>query len=225
MRTMSGQAPPFPIRLTVHNRTLPPALYSAVYEALTADDLLVVRSLMHYTVAKVSEGVPLAEALLDIFAQAGRVNQLVLGLVGAEFDVSAEDIAMSLRSNTHLTNLFKVFATRYGAPYKEKVIQKIINFVVAAGDLRLKYADQPEALRHKTQKLLFSSLDVILRSGKHIAPQIRHLASVIKAVTGCRFNSKRATFNALSSFFYLRFISVPFANSVKTGSLELFTFA
>jgi hypothetical protein len=225
LRTMSGQAPPFPIRLTVHNRRLPPALYRAVYEALIADDLLVVRSLTHYTVARVSEGFPLAEALLDIFSHAGRVNQLVLGMVGAEFDVSAQDISTSLRSNTHLTNLFKVFAVRYGKRYKEKVIQKIINFVMAAGDLRLKYADQPEALRHKTRKLVFSCLDVILRSGNHIAPQIRHLASVIRAVTGCRFNSKQATFNALSSFFYLRFISVPFADSVKTGNLELFAFA
>jgi hypothetical protein len=211
-RQFHGETIPFIERLTSRNKWLPEILYRAMYDAVTSDDLLFARTLMHPSVTKVADGIPLAEALLDIFTHCRKVNGFLLAIVASEFDSEVVDPTKILRANSHLTNLFKIFVDRYTEEYRAKVIAKLSSFIIAAGDLKLKAEVQPPDLKRKTQKTIFACLNVIKRSGRFISAEIRHLASVLKAIVACRFNNKQITFCALSGFFYLRFLSIFLAN-------------
>jgi hypothetical protein len=194
-----------PHSLMISGDPLPDTFYHAFYRALVAEDFLLVRALANYTVVKVSDGQPLAAALLDIFAHAGKVNSLFVWLGCAEFDNPQLTPTTVLRVNSHLTNMFKILSLRYAHGYFESVIAKIIRYVQDTGDIGLRTPAQADI--HKAQKMLVTCLTIVLRSVDLIPPQLRHMAAVLKSLVGTRFNLKQATFNALSGFFCLRFLS------------------
>ncbi|OHT12256.1 GTPase-activator protein [Tritrichomonas foetus] len=196
--------PSFPLMLTTIERPLPDTLIPAFYEALISDDLLVLRALLHYKVTKITNGTALTEALLDVFAHAGKVNELLLAFIGTEFASPSLTINLILRSNSQLTNLFKVYFKRYGTNYYDNFLKKIIKYVDKAGDLSIKNPiNAPES---RVKAVLFTTLKHIIRSGVDISPQMRHIASILKAGISLRFNSKQAVYNALSGYFCLRYI-------------------
>ena len=206
----SKEPVPFPMRLTSNmDGQIPSQIVPALYEALTADDMLVVRTLTHYSVVKVAEGVPLQFALLDIFSYAGKMNQFLVTMVGNEFNNEALLPASVLRVNSHLTCLFKVWNERFGKEFVSEVIQKMIDFVDGFGDIGL--SDLETCDEHAAKKILFTCVRAVLNSHEHVSPEMRHLASVLKSVSGCKFNTKQASFNTLSGYFFLRFVTALFA--------------
>ena len=200
---------PFPMRLTSDmDGQTPSQLLPALYEVLTSDDMLVLRALTHYSVVKVAEGVPLQFALVDIFSYAGKMNQFLVTMVGNEFNGESLLPTSVLRGNSHLTCLSKVWNERFGKDYVASVIHKMIEFVEGYGDLGL---NNLETCNEKAaKKILLTCLKAVINSQEHVSPEMRHLASVLKSVSGCRFNTKQASFNTISGYFFLRFVTALF---------------
>jgi hypothetical protein len=59
---------------------------------------------------------------------------------------------------------------------------------------------------------MFGALDRIMAGVEHIPPPLHQMASILRIFSGIRFNSKRATYNTLSLFFFTRFVTATFAN-------------
>lgn len=203
----------FPLTICGIKSPVPDTLICTFYDALTNDDFTILRTLVHYTVAKVSDGLELATALLDIFSYAGKVNYLLTVLVGLEFEQESLTPTTVLRGNSHLTWMFKVFYDRFGRSYFNDFLEKIIKYIDDQGDLNLKEPDTcTEEQKEKIKVMFFTILKNFMSSGKLIPQQMRHFASILKALSAARFNDKNATFNTLSGFFCLRFVTALLAN-------------
>lgn len=201
----TGTLSPFPLMLTSIEHPLPHVIFPSLLECILADDLLFAKSLLHFSVVKVQEGLPLAEAFLNVFAYGGKVTQLLVMLSGIEFDSNVISSSMVLRGNTHLSCMFKVFFNKYGKIYYDKFLKKIVQYIDRCGNIGLRTPIQ--APEKRVQQVFLTVLKNILRSGGDIPPQIKHFASILKACSISRFNSKQATFNTLSGFFLLRFVT------------------
>ena len=103
-------------------------------------------------------------------------------------------------------------------PFNNDKIKELLN----KDDINLEEILEQDSLssqlRNSNQKLFqyFSKDDIMeellnwviekfLTGGPFISDEFRHMASVIKTITATRLRSKHAVFNALSSFFCLRF--------------------
>jgi hypothetical protein len=208
---------PFPYRLTSYNEILPETVMHAFYESLIADDATVLRAIAHPRVTRVIDGRVLAEALLDIFAYAGKVNMLLFALVGAEFDDAQFNQTTIFHKNSHLTCMFKVFYMRYGGQYIEKVIKPLVALIDNAGPLQLKNLNSSPAFQKKARKILFTFFKALFRSQQFIPDEMRHFAAVIKAVVSVKFNSRTALFLALSQFFCIRFVNGLMGDPARFG--------
>jgi hypothetical protein len=201
----SAEVVPIPCAIFFCNRLVPDSFYNGFYQSLISDDLLLLRTFTHFSVCRIQEGVPLVRALLDIFSYAGKVNALLATLCAADFDSDGLQVTGVLRTNSHLTNMCKVFASKFGVAYFHEVTLKIIDYILQAGDLKLRTVDQCDCA--KVQQMVISAINTILKSAPLLPPQLRHLGSVLKAVTALRFNKRQAVYNTLAGFFYLRFLT------------------
>jgi hypothetical protein len=154
--------------------------------------------------------VRMASALLDVFAHAGKVNQLLVALASLEFGSVEAKEANICRENSSLTNMFKVFYQRFGRRYYDNVVKKVIQNLDQVGDIGLAAPQAKDAGR--IGQLMFTTIDAIVSGIGFLTPPMHHMASIIRAATGLRFNSKRTTYNALSLFFFTRFVTAIFAN-------------
>jgi hypothetical protein len=211
---------PFPLSLTGLEAPFPKAVLVAFYEALTADDMAVVRALCHFGVVNVKEGVGLMGALLDVFAYAGKMDQFLVTIVGLEFSKDELQATTVLRTNCHLTNLLKAFFSRYGRPYFDLCLSKIIDYVLQAGDISLSHLETADVER--AEKLLFTVLRFIINSPPVIPNELRHLGAILKSQAIIMFNNKQATYNTLNGYICLRFITAVIADPVlfRPGSEE-----
>lgn len=207
---------PLPPNLFCTPGELPGAVCESLFLQLVADDSLLLRALMHPTVTNVENSQPLADALLDIFAHAGKVNALLVTLCGMEFDGDSQPQAI-FRTDSHLTNFFKAFTTRFGCRYREKRLAKLVAYLRQNGPIDL--GDLNAKSKALVFKMLLTSLHTILASARSVPGQFRHLARVLKGVSGYKFNSKQAVFNALSGFFNLRFVNAQIATWVDPAEL------
>ena len=182
----------------------------ALYHALISEDMLTVQSLAHYSVSKVAESLPIAEALFDVFSYAGKVNQLLIQLSYSDFSVPELSHTTVLRGNSHLTTMFKVFFNKFGIEYYNKFLKKIIEYVDKNGDIGLK--DPNTCNKERAEIVVFTLLNSIVNSIKYVPLEMRHFASILKSMATTRFNSKQATYNTLSGFFCLRFLSAILSN-------------
>ena len=215
-----GKLPKLPLFFMNSASPIPDILLFALNEVLLSPDRIAVRALTNYQVTNVSHGVDLAEALFDIFAYAGKVNELITVLATSEFKAPELTQNTVLRGNSHLTNMFKVFFTRFGKAYYESFLKRIILYIDSKGDLKLK--KPVEANSQNAQTMIFTVLNRIAGSLEHVPLEIRHFASVLEHAASLRFNSKQATYNTLSGFFYLRFVSSILSNPLETDpSLNL----
>lgn len=189
---------PLPMMFMSFERPLPNSGILALYEALTADDLLVAKALLQYDVSKVIDSIPLASAFLDVFSHAGKVNQLLTLLTSIEFQNAQASTV--LRTNSHLTNMFKIFFQRYGQQYYQIFLKKAVLFIEKAGNINFASVDH-------VSNVLISVLRFIYSSEIGIPPQIRHFASILKTFSAVKFNQKQASYNSLSGFFCLRFLT------------------
>jgi hypothetical protein len=207
-----------PYRIKTRPGLIPDSFFQPFYDAITADDMLIVRTLTHPSVSRVVDGGVLAEALLDIFAHARRVGPLLFALCGSEFESdNADGDTALLRENSHLTCMFKVFFTRYGGEYASKVIAKLAQYIDSQGKLQLKNAVQPQHLKDRTAKAVFTVIDALLSTQSLIPLEIRHFAAVLKSVVGVRFNTGSEAFKALSAFFLVRFVIAAVGDKDKCG--------
>jgi hypothetical protein len=142
---------------------------------------------------------------LDIFAHAGKVNALIVTLAGMDFDNASLQPQAVLRTNSHLTNLFKAFTARFGRRYHEKVIGKLVAYIQQSGPIQTRNPSRED--KELGLKMIVTCLRTIIRSRAKIPPQFSHMAAVLKGVSGYRFNNKQAVFNTLSGFFSLRFLN------------------
>lgn len=208
-----ANALPFPLTIRGIRNPVPDAMVCAFYQALTSDDLTILRSLLHFTVAKVSDGLKLANALLDIFSYAGKVNYLLTVLVGLEFEQDSLTPTTVLRGNSHLTWMFKVFYERYGRLYFNDFLKKVISYIDNEGELSLKSPDDcTEEQKAKIKEMFLNILKNFITSGNLVPKQMKHFASILKGLSAARFNDMNATFNTLSGFFCLRFVTALLAN-------------
>jgi hypothetical protein len=212
--------PKLPLFFTNVATPIPDILLFALNEILLTPDRTAIRAITHYSVSSVSKGYDLAEALFDIFAYAGKVNDLITFLAASEFSVPELTQNTVIRGNSHLTNMFKVFFKRFGVKYYESFLKRIVLYIDSKGDLMLK---RPvEANSQRAQTMVFTVLNRISGSLKHVPLEIRHFASILKQAAALRFNSKQATYNTISGFFYLRFVSSIISNPLETDpSLQL----
>ncbi|KAH0786566.1 GTPase-activator protein [Histomonas meleagridis] len=227
-KLISDEKVPFPLTIAGIGRPIPNPLISSLYEAVTSDDLYVLQTILHYTVIKITDGPEFTSALLDIFSYAGKVSALLTVMVGLEFEIESLTPTTVLRGNSHLTSMFKTFYKRFGDKYFNNVLKEIALKVDEKGDLGIK---NPETMRmDEIHELLFWSLHKIINSSKYVPTQIRHLASILKSISGARFNQKQASFNTLSGFFCLRFITAIMASpqtfdeslNLKNGISDVF---
>jgi hypothetical protein len=206
--------PKFPVFLSNFEQPVPDLILFALNESILSSDYYFVRSLVDFRVISVSKAQPMMEALFDIFAYAGKVNDLMMLLSGLEFAAPELQINTVLRGNSHLTNLFKVFFKRFGTKYYTDFLRRIVLYIDSKGDLELR--TPPGANAQVARTMVFTVLERVAGSLQHVPPEIRHFASVLKTCASQRFNSKQATYNTLSGFFYLRFVSSVLSNPLET---------
>lgn len=213
----SSDPPPFPLILSNISieRPLPSKLLPAFYKCITGDDLLVLKALLCYKVTKAANSPGLMEALFDIFAYAGKINEFILTSVIVEFQLPNLTSGTILRGTSQLSSLLKVFYEKFGVQYILNSLKSVIKYIDKAGNLNLKNPIQSPVSRVYT--VLFRVIKHILKSGNSVPPEMRHLASVLKAVTTMRFNSKQVVYNVLNNFFYLRFINAYMVLPKKVG--------
>lgn len=195
----------FPNSISSIPKYIPFEIYKALYQAITNDDLLVLRAVAHFSVTKVTEGLDLCEALTKIFSYANKTQVLLSTLIGMEFENPTLTTEKILRANSHLTNYFKVINHQYGQTYFQKVLRPIIKYVLKKGDIGLK---EPNTANEKEAKImLFTVLKYILASNEFVPPQIKHVILLLRSYSGIRFNNYQSTYNAISGYFFLRFFS------------------
>jgi hypothetical protein len=200
----SPQTAAVPHEIFFRHRLVPDSFYYSFYQALVSDDLVLLRTFGHFSVCKIAEGMPVARAFLDIFAYAGKVNALLTALGALDFESDALQTTAVLRTNSHLTNMFKVFVSKFGTDYFNGLVTKLMDFILQAGDLKLKTLEQCDKMR--VQRMIVGSIKAVLKSGGLVPVHIRHLAFVLKSLAAVRFNRKQAIYNTLAGFFYLRFL-------------------
>jgi len=197
---------------TIPNFPVPDDIAAAFLEMLLSSDTVVLRAMIHHEVFPVdSTGMDFVKNLYTIFASRGLINRLISTIVAVEFSHPGDlNETMVLRGNSHLTCLFKLFATKFAKDYFYKVIKPIIDKVVESGDINItppKDESQYAAAQERVKDLLFFGIDKVLASASEIPPQFKHIASLLKICTSLVLRSKHAVFNALSSFMFLRFFT------------------
>jgi hypothetical protein len=197
---------------------IPESFFKPFYDEIIADDMMVVRALCHPSVSRVMDGGELCEALLAIFAHARRVTPLLFTLCGLAFEgTSVGSETASLSEHSHMTMMFRVFFTKFGADYVEKVISKIAAYIDGIGDLDLRSNSQAPEQQSKTKKAVFTVMDALLHTEQFVPKEIRHLAAVLKAVVAVQFNRHDELFRAISGFFFVRFVTTWLADSKRCG--------
>jgi hypothetical protein len=184
---------------------LPPQLLRGFYDAITTDDLCFVRALPQVQGLNEKDVLGFNLALLDVFAHAGKVTQLLIGLASIDFGGEGADATIICRANTPFTNMVRVFHARYGRSYYGAVIRRVLANLDAVGDIGIATPNAEDAGR--VGEVVFGALDELIGGLPHVAPQIRHLASIIRACAAVRFNSTAVTFNILSEFYFTRFVA------------------
>jgi hypothetical protein len=111
---------------------------------------------------------------------------------------------------SHLTNFFEEFFQRYRKSFHGHFLKRIVQCIEDTGNIGL--LDPDTAKKDRAEVLLFTIIKLILQTSSSIPPEIRHLASILKAAAITRFNDKQATYNTLAGFFCLRFITATIAD-------------
>jgi hypothetical protein len=213
--SLASRPAPLPLHLFCATCDLPKTVYESFFLQLTSDDLRLLRSLMHPSVANADENQPLARALLYVFAQVGKVQALIVTLCGMDFDDESLQPHMVLRTNSHFTNLINEFITRYGESYRQKILVKLLAYIQKSGPINMR---ENRALAFR---MLLTSLETIMKNGKTVPPQFRHMAAVLKNLSSYKFNDKRAVFNALAGFFSLRFVNEQISRLIDAENLGM----
>ncbi|EAY10229.1 GTPase-activator protein, putative [Trichomonas vaginalis G3] len=211
---MQNPVVPLPLMFSNTSGPYPDLILVALNEALLSPDRLLLRALTHFNVSRVASCLPLAEAFFNIFSYAGHVSNLLVTLAGIEFSAPELQHNTVLRGNSHLTNMFKIFFQKFGRKYYNEFLNRVVMYIYSKGDLQLKTPAAADS--HRAKQMVFTVINRICSSLNHIPPEMRHFASILKNAASIRFNSQQATYNTLSGFFCLRFISSIISNPRET---------
>lgn len=210
---LTSDPPPFVDFMTSVERPIPKTILLQLYHLLIEDDMLIPYALCNFEVVKISAGIPLMNALFSIFTHANKLHRLYSLLIVIDFtsDIVTENTI--LRTNSHLTNLFKhIFAT-FGKSYFDGFLKQILERIDKIGHLNLSQLNScSEQDLEIIRSLILTFLNEFTNSLQYISPEIRHLASILKFYSAIRFNSENATYNTLCGFFFLRFCSSIISN-------------
>lgn len=206
--------PSFPRFLGDCAEPYPKILLHALYDAICNGDNLILKALTHWEVTEANSGnVELMDAFFTIYAYSNKIIQFYNCIVSDKFNSDSINTENVCRTNTHLCNLYKVIIERFGDPYYNNFLCAIVKYIDNNGDLgldNLELCDQ-----NKLKKKYYTIVDKITRSLSLVPNEIRHFLSVIEYGVSNRFNSKAATYNVLSSFFFLQFICDVILNPTK----------
>lgn len=202
--TWLSPEPLLPRCLAYYASMIPEQLIDAFETAIIQPDTYLLRAILHHDVLKFNEkNQEVMEALLTIFSYHNLVHRFLMASCALEFSSSNLDENNVLRSNSHVTLLFKVYYKRYGRVLFDNILKPIINKINEYGPLNIKEEDTSKI--GQVEELLNWVIEKFLTGGPFISDEFRHMASVLKTITATRLRSKHAVFNALSSFFCLRF--------------------
>ena len=205
---------------TTESKFTPPEIVAAFKDIILSQDTIALRAMLHHEVFSIfapkeknNPSEILIENLFTIFASKGLVHRLISTIVAVEFaHPDQAEATMVLRNNSHLTFLFKFFTKKYGLSYFVAIIKPLIQEIIDSGDLGYKLSEnaseeeRQQALL-KIRALLNTGIDKVLSSLNYVPSQFRHLASILRSMTAITIRTKHAVFNALSSFFFLRYFT------------------
>lgn len=214
--TWLSSEPLVPRCFAYYSDKIPEVIIKAFETALIQPDTYLLRAIMHEDVIKIKETQQAMEALFNIFAKNDLVHRFLMAACALEFSKPNLDENQVLRSNSHVTWLFKVFYKKYGHDVYDNIIKPIIQKIEEKGPLNIK--DQDTSHIQEVTDLLNSVIDTFLTGSQYIPKQFRHFASVLKSITATRLRTRHAVFNALSSFFCLRFSTAIIANPTDFDS-------
>lgn len=192
---------------------IPDVILFTLYDLITQNDMLFVRSILDFRVAPIAESYSLCEALFDIFAFNGQVPKFLMLLATDEFSNPTLTPETVLRGNSAMTNIFKVLYERYGINYCRAVQKPILDYIVGKGDVGLSNLQNANIPVIRT--MLYTVLQSLLKTAHLIPPEIRMVASILKMAAISRFNKLQSAFYAISSFIFLRFFSAYLVNPTK----------
>lgn len=202
----SPHIPDFPEFLGKIEQPIPESVLTEMYNRLISDDMVLVIALCHFSVVKIRDSNPFQKALFHVFSYAGKVHQYVNCLAMAEFSEETLTPHTVLRTNSHLTSLFKVFSEEFGKKYYQDFIKDLLLEIDAKGDLKLSHPDDlTDSEKSELIDWLESILLRIVDSLRIVPPEMRHMASILKFYSSVRFNLRGATYNTLSGYFFLRY--------------------
>ncbi|KAI5548270.1 GTPase activation domain, GAP family [Trichomonas vaginalis G3] len=201
---LNRQHSPFPYFFSSYQIPLPQEYYPALFEAITSCDLIIPRCVAHPTVTPPEEyerSYELMEALLDCYAHLGRVSSLLQVLVSLELTL-VKDSFNWFRSPSNLGILANIFFARYGKPYFDNFVQKLLDYVNSKDVFAKGLNANPDAVKVP----LFTALKLIYSSGGALTPEIKHFSQVLFAYSAIKFNKKQDVLNVLANFYLSRLI-------------------
>ncbi|OHT10016.1 GTPase-activator protein [Tritrichomonas foetus] len=182
---------------------IPPQIIDAFETALIQPDTYLIRALLHHDIMKIKVAQESMEDLYTIFAYHGLVHRFLMASCSLEFAQPNLTENTVLRSNSHVTYLFKVYYKKFGRKFFDNIIRPIIDKIDEVGPLGIKNEDKSKS--DDVSELLNWVIDKFLSGAEYIPNEFRHMACVLKSVTATMLRSRHAVFNALSSFLCLRF--------------------
>jgi hypothetical protein len=198
--------PPFARSLPFYSQSLPPDLIPAFQSALCDADTFVLQAVI--------DTMPMATAydavqdLFTIFAGWGNVHRLVSTVCALHF---AKRSVTGAPDRSHLNALIRFYFQTFGKRLQGQVVRPIVNRIMEMGDLGLKHGERVDV--EGVRELLVMALRRILGALELIPNQIRHLAAVLRSYATIYFRGRRHVFEALSDFFYKRFVCASIADS------------
>jgi hypothetical protein len=201
---LAKQHAPFPYYFSSFLSPLPAEYYHALYEAITCNDMIIVRCVTDPSVTPpedpLNRGTNLMDSLFDIFAHSAKMPMLINQMVATEiYDAKSSNV---LRKPSNCGNLVNIFTERFGGQYYSKFVSKLIDYVKSKDcfgqGLNADAADLEVPL-NTAFKLIYNSADLVPR-------QIKHFAQVLFSYAAIKYNNKQDVYNVLANFFFFRFL-------------------
>ncbi|KAH0787998.1 GTPase-activator protein [Histomonas meleagridis] len=189
---------------------VPQEIIDSFHQALVSPDTYLLQALLDFDIISMNVSHKAMHDLFTVFSYDKLVHRFISTVCAVEFAQPALTEGTVLRHNSHLTFLFQVYYDLFAGDFLNNILKPIINKIDDTGYLGIRENDISKI--KKVSKLLNWVLDKFVSGDKFITPQIRHMANVLRSQVSLVLKTKHAVFNALSSFFCLRFSNAVISN-------------
>ncbi|OHT12924.1 GTPase-activator protein [Tritrichomonas foetus] len=195
--------PLVPCSLPYSSEKIPKIFLDNFEYALIQPDTYLLRAIIHKDVLKIRTAQETMEDLFTIFAYHDLIHRFVMTVCAFEF--SQPDVTESnlLQHNSCVIFLFRVYYKKFGRLFFDNVLRPIIDKIDEVGPLGINSENSSKV--DQVGELLNWVIDKFLTGSEYIPLEFRHITNVLKSVTATTLRSRRAVYNALSSFLCLRF--------------------